>query len=685
MVKQVEVLSSVDRRRFPTVSGVLFVLSSLPLILVSVDTDSLFKPTLLDVAAVGVAILLALGAIWLSTRLRLRRVAATLGILSLVSLLAVTVPARPSTALAVLLITTLALFSLWKGPGRLMLSPRSSPMLELATRARAGALTIIGLWVVLSMAGVLQDDRAALFWLTMSLAVSFILTGLWLFEFAQRYRWRSAAILLAFLLFLGSLLGGNGELAGDFASALVVPFTACLILPWSDRFRPAGLLQWWEPVLGHPERLLVATFLGLCLIGGILLALPFAAAPGVGVSLVDAAFTAVSAVCVTGLVVLDTAKDFSTGGQVVIIILIQLGGLGIMTFSTIALQLFGGRISLRHEGAVARLVSPGDRRRIFSSARTLLLFTLVVESVGALLLLARFVMHGDSLSRAAWRAGFTSISAFCNAGFALQSNSLIPYNQDPWILNVVGILIILGGLSPAVVFALPRFLRGRVEPIPAQFKIVLVATSLLLVLGFVVILMVEWTNSLSAMSFWDKIHNAWFQSVTLRTAGFNSVDLVGLRPVTLTLMMLLMFIGGSPGGTAGGIKTTTASILLLSVVAAVRGHSTVRAFGRTIPHRTVYRAAAITTVGTAAGLLAFSLMQITQVIPSDVGLFEVVSALGTVGLSLGGTAMLDGIGKGIIITCMYAGRIGPLTLFVFLSQRRHETVWKRPEEEIDVG
>jgi trk system potassium uptake protein TrkH len=249
----------------------------------------------------------------------------------------------------------------------------------------------------------------------------------------------------------------------------------------------------------------------------------------------------------------------------------------------------------------------------------------------------------------------------------------------------VALLIIAGGLSPAAVLALPRLRKRVSEPVSIQIRIAVISTVFLLSVGFLYILASEWSNALAGMTVWDRLNNAWFQSVTLRTAGFNSVDFTLLRPATISLMIVFMFIGGSPGGTAGGIKTTTLAVLLLSVGTVIRGRSSVTIYGRTIPHRVVYKAAAITTAGVAALLLGLILIQVTQTLPPLTALFEVTSALGTVGLSLGGTALLDGVGKGIIIVAMFAGRVGPLTLFMFLSHRSREAEWRYPEEEINVG
>jgi trk system potassium uptake protein TrkH len=446
------------------------------------------------------------------------------------------------------------------------------------------------------------------------------------------------------------------------------------------RFAPADL---WDTVLSQPARLLVVTFLALCIAGTLLLALPAASTRPAGFSPLDAAFTAVSAVCVTGLIVLDTPNDFSGFGQAGILLLIQLGGLGIMTFSTAALGLLGRRLSLRHEGAVASVLSAGGRNELFRALRLLLSVTFVSEAAGAALLLPLFLREGDAWMQALWRAVFTSVSAFCNAGFALQSDSLVSYQQNPWILHIVALLIILGGLSPAVVVAIPDFLRGR--RVAAQIKLALTTSLLLLGSGAFAVTAIEWNNTLAGLSFFDRLHNGWFQSVTLRTAGFNSIDIAAVHAPVLTLMMVWMFIGGSPGGTAGGIKTTTAALLMLAVGAAIRGRWDVIAFRRRIRTETVYKAAAIGTLGLGSLLLVVVALQLTQDLPGAMAPFEAVSALATVGLSAGGTARLDEVGKVVIMAAMFAGRVGPLTLFLFLSGRFEKSSWEFPEERIDVG
>jgi trk system potassium uptake protein TrkH len=325
-----------------------------------------------------------------------------------------------------------------------------------------------------------------------------------------------------------------------------------------------------------------------------------------------------------------------------------------------------------------------ERNELTRSMWRILGVTFVSELVGAAALTASFMRHGEGLAEAAWRGLFTAVSAFCNAGFALQSDSLIPYQRDPAILHVVALLIIVGGLSPVAVMAIPQFLRRR--SVDVQVSLILWTSALLLAVGAVLYGLMEWTVSLGHLSFADRLHNTWFQSVTLRTAGFNSVDLAVSRPATQTMMILQMFVGGSPGGTAGGVKTTTAAVLLITVAATLRGHPDATAFRRIISRRTVFKAAAVVTVGALMAFGALTAILLTQLMPPEVALFEVISALATVGLSTGGTGALDSVGKIIIIACMFAGRVGPLTLFVLLAQQQgmhHQP--RYPDVEVDVG
>jgi trk system potassium uptake protein len=668
-----------------TVNGALLAISLFPLAVAEwvhgAEVTRWFSLVLVTAGLASLA--LTAGGMLISRRPRLGVLLTHLGMLGLLLLLAKTLKQSQTMTLAVLLCMLSAAFWLWR---KYWLAASLHPTIQspLEARMRLAALASLGFWTIASLV-----TRADTTWVVYcSLAVSFLvisaLVGQWLAQQSTQHLVRAGFLMVAMLISAMGIVFSWTAWWQCLTWATLVPATTIVALPFPRR---AGIEQvdWWEPILGHPERLLAVTFLLLCIAGALVLSLSMSATKQSHISVIDALFTAVSAVCVTGLSVLDIPVDVSMLGQVVIVLLIQLGGLGIMTFSTVALVLLGGRMSLRHEGAVASLISPQDRRQLFATARRVLLFTMSVEAVGAAGLVVLFVQHGDTFFQGLWRAVFTAVSAFCNAGFALQSDNLVSYQQDPWVLYVVSTLIILGGLSPAVCLAVPHLLRRTMRPISAQTKIALSATAVLLAGGFFFFVLLEWTNALAGLSFWDRIHNAWLQSVTLRTAGFNSVDITSVRPATLSLMLLWMFVGGSPAGTAGGIKTTTAAVLVLAVAAAVRGRWEVTAFGRRISHKTVYKAAAITTVGAATVLVFLIAMQLTQVMDTDEALFETVSALGTVGLSIGGTAQLDGVGKALIIICMFAGRIGPLTLFMFLSSRAQQAMWERPEEEIEVG
>ncbi|MCB9523830.1 MAG: potassium transporter TrkH [Myxococcales bacterium] len=436
-------------------------------------------------------------------------------------------------------------------------------------------------------------------------------------------------------------------------------------------------------LMAHPSRAMVVGFLALGALGTGLLRLP-ASARAAPIGWLDAAFTAVSASCVTGLAVLDTPVAFSGVGQVALLLLIQVGGLGIMVFSAAALALLGRRWSVRYERAAAELVGAEDRASLGATVRVVLWVTGLTEGLGALALWILFMWGGEPAGSAAWRALFTSISAFCNAGFALQSDSLVGYAGQPAVLAVIALIILVGGLGPLVVVGLRR--RGRPGPRPLAHRLVLWTTAALLVGPALAIAAFEWSGTLAGMGPVDKIANAVFQSVTLRTAGFNSIDLAAVHPATWLLMVGVMFVGGSPGSTAGGMKTTTLAVLAVGLYAVVRGRPRPEVFGRTVPTDVVLRALAVAVVGLLTVAVTLFGILLTQPIPLDAAAFEVVSAVATVGLSTGGTAALDAVGKVLIIGAMFAGRVGPLTLFVFLASRPDGPPRRRyPEESVPVG
>lgn len=679
--------STLRDRRGPggvgALSGLLVALASVPFSLVDANAVSFgFGSGWRGWGALCLATLGLLGGALIARWQRVGRVTASLALVGTPLLELQTLVASPAATLTTLVLSTTLLLFIWqvgKMPDR-NTPTHVGPSVEAV--ARGAGLAAIVFWLIWTLHGG-QHTLAGALPVGWSIAVSSVAGVVWAVRRRAKRRVRALAIVGAFVV--GGVLAilTWGQWWWVTSSFIGTSIASTLLIRRGQRSELAG--GWWEPLVGHPERLFVGTFVALCIGGAVLLALPPSAAPGHSVSLVDAVFTSTSAVCVTGLIVLDTPNVFSGFGQVVILLLIQVGGLGIMTFSTAALWALGRRVTLRHEAAVANLISANDRRRVFETAKRILLLTVVSEAIGALVLTRLFYQHGDDLPHALWRGVFTSISAFCNAGFALQTDSLVPYQTSPLVLHVVAALIVLGGLSPLAVFAMPALVMRTAGPVSAQARMVLSAACVLLVVGALCILVFEWDGSLAHLSFADRFHNAWFQSASLRTAGFNSVDFTQLRPVTITLMLLWMFIGGSPGGTAGGVKTTTVATLIASVVQVIRGRSALDLFGRRVSERTRVRASVVVTLAVGSGIAGLVALQLTQSIPTRLAVFEVVSALGTVGLSIGGTALLDDIGKAIIITCMFAGRVGSLSLLMFLSSTRAPPSLGRPEEEIDVG
>lgn len=438
---------------------------------------------------------------------------------------------------------------------------------------------------------------------------------------------------------------------------------------------------WADILINNPARLLFTIFLGLSAIGAAVLSTP-AASSGSGIDVIDAAFTSVSAVCVTGLIVLDTPNDFSLFGQIVILVLIQLGGLGIMSIATLALHSMGVRLSLKHERIISSTVNT-ERKDLSNSLSLILKFAFIVEAIGAAALAAAFYFRGEAIGAAAFRGVFTSVSAFCNAGFSLQSDSLMSYSKDPIIINTVALLIIFGGVAPATSILLPKWIKGKT--IPLNSKIPIFTTAILLVIGTLFILLFEWDGALADSNFFVKLQNAWFQSVTLRTAGFNSLDFALISNPVFILSLVFMFIGGSPGGAAGGFKTTTIAIIAAAFWANIRNKKTVSAFKRKISNESIQRAITIIFSYVFAWFLFVIMIQATQTIPAKDLIFEVVSALGTVGLSTGATTKLDNLGKIIIIATMFIGRIGPISLFMLLSKDSELTELTFPEEKISLN
>jgi potassium uptake TrkH family protein len=428
-------------------------------------------------------------------------------------------------------------------------------------------------------------------------------------------------------------------------------------------------------------------FVSASLLGGLLLRLPFATEPGESTSFVTAFFTATSAVCVTGLNVVDPESHWSTFGELVILGLIQIGGFGIIALSSLVIVVLSNRLGLRQRliaAAETGAIDTSDVRRLLLSVAKL---TLVVEVLGAVLLAARFATaHDESVGRAAYLGVFHSISAFNNAGFALFSDSLVGYQQDTFILVVIAVAIVIGGLGLPVWSQLGRH-RLRVHSWSLHAKLTITTVLALILGGWALFAWFEWTNpdTLGQLSAWDSTVNALFQSVTPRTAGFNSVDIASLREPSRLLTEVLMFIGGGSASTAGGIKVTTFAVLGWVMWAEARGDPDVVVFERRIP-QTVQRQAltvALLAVGVVVG--ATMLLLATSGLPRSDLMFEVISALGTVGLSADLTPLLSVTSQMIIAVLMIIGRIGPITLFAALVLRERDRLYRHPEERPIIG
>jgi trk system potassium uptake protein TrkH len=433
-------------------------------------------------------------------------------------------------------------------------------------------------------------------------------------------------------------------------------------------------------LLKYPARVSFGWYLTVIVLGGLLLHRPACRhAEREPIRFVDALFTSTSAVCVTGLATRSTGNDYNFLGQLVIVALIQLGGVGIITVTTFAMVQLGARASLRQRSVIAESLGTGDRADLRKILRRVLYATFVCEGIGAALLTARFAFDMP-FARALWFGAFHAVSAFCNAGFGLLDDSLVRYQGDVIVNLVVPALIIIGGIGFPVILDLRRHRhrppRERWDRLTLHTKMMFLGTAVLLILGFLGFLALEWEGVLEEMPWWKRLMVSSFHSVTPRTAGFNTVDLQDLSNATLFLTILLMAVGAGPCSTAGGFKVSTLAVLTMYAWSRFRGGSRVNAFRRSVPNETVGRALTIVLIfGVAIVLLLTALLVVEQAGHShrEAGgdfldaLFEVVSAIGTVGLSTGLTPTLSDAGKAIIMLLMFLGRLGPVSVFIALS------------------
>ncbi|RVU45775.1 hypothetical protein EA187_08405 [Lujinxingia sediminis] len=434
----------------------------------------------------------------------------------------------------------------------------------------------------------------------------------------------------------------------------------------------------------YPALLVLTTFATLTAVGTLLLSLPAASATGVPVSPIDAFFTATSASCITGLIVLDTPVAFTFFGHVVILALIQMGGIGILVLSTFATLLLGSRLGMRAERALEEVLDLPGSQSSYSLAKFIVGSTLAIEGLGAIGLTVVYLRHGYAFGEAAWMGVFHAISAFCHAGFALQSDSLMMFHDDPLALTIFSVLVTLGSVGFLVLAVAWQWLRGERRRVNVQARLIGFGTVGLIVAGMVLFFICEWNGVLADMTWRERFFNALMQSVTLRSSGFNSVDTTVLSPATMWFMIFFMFIGGAPGSTAGGIKLTTLVVLLFAVRGIASGTPRVVLFRREIPQEIVYRSAGITVISIMLGFALLFMLLLTQPIPFEMLAFEAASALGTVGLSVGATSELNDIGKLLIVLVIFIGRVGPLALALVLGRGTSSRL-SYPEARVMVG
>ncbi len=434
-------------------------------------------------------------------------------------------------------------------------------------------------------------------------------------------------------------------------------------------------------------QVLALGFFIVIFIGGTILSLPISSASGEATNFLDSIFTATSATCVTGLVTVDTGTHWNLLGQTVIMILIEIGGLGFMSFATFISVLIGRRITLKSRLLIQEAMNTFNIQGLVKMLKKVMLFTFIITFIGALILSTQLIPE-FGVARGIYISIFSSISTFCNAGFDLfgNFNSYTAYYDNSIILLTVSALIAIGGLGFIVLLELYNY--KSTKKLSLHAKVVLLITTILIVGGTIVMFILEYNNpnTLGNMNIKDKIVNSIVASISPRTAGINSIPIDKMTTTSKFITVILMFIGGSPGSTAGGLKTSTFGIILCTAISVIKGKENADIFGRTIPRGLQLKAVTLLIIG--MGLVTTVTMALTIAEPNEAFLdvlYEATSAFGTVGLTTGVTQRLSEPGKIIIIMLMYLGRVGPLTVVMALISRKKGTNYKYPEGKILIG
>ncbi len=437
----------------------------------------------------------------------------------------------------------------------------------------------------------------------------------------------------------------------------------------------------------QPTRVICFSFALVILVGTVLLCLPFSSADGQFTPILNSLFTATSATCVTGLVAYDTFTHWSRFGQGIILLLIQVGGLGLVTFSTFFSVVVGRKLGLREMQLAQESINFGSVANINRLLRNVVGAVLAVEGVGALLMMLTFVPEYGA--EGVFISCFLAVSAFCNAGFDIlgfqgEYSSLSNYNGVPVVMGTIMLLIVLGGLGFAVWQDLAVYHSSK--KLTLQTRVVLAMTAALILLGAVVYWLYEWNGTMAHLTFWEKITAGLFQSVTTRTAGFNSIDYAAMNPITKGISIPFMFIGAAPGSTGGGVKITSFAVLIMTVASVLRGREEVVLWNRRVDKSVVYKAVTIVTLG--VGLIVAASFTLSALMPAcsflDI-IFECTSAFATVGLSVGVTGQAGLLPKLILILLMFLGRVGPISFALSLTTTPGSRKEIIPEGKIVVG
>jgi len=434
----------------------------------------------------------------------------------------------------------------------------------------------------------------------------------------------------------------------------------------------------------NPPRILALGFMLLIIIGALLLNLPIASQNGESIGFINALFTSASAVCVTGLVVVNTAAHWTLFGKIVIILLIQMGGLGIMTMATIVAMISGRKISLKERLVIKEQLNQETLSGLVKLTKYVIYLTFFIEGLGALFLSIKFIPQFGFI-KGIWFSVFHAISAFCNAGFDILGNSLMDYNNSAIVILTIASLIALGGIGFGVILDVAR--NRKWKKISLHSKLAISFTVFLIFFGTIMFYILESNNPLTmqGFTFKEKTLASLFASITPRTAGYNSIDVAGMKQSSTLLTIILMFIGGSPGSTAGGVKTVTMLVLIISTISIIRGERDVEVFKRRIPYETIFKSIAIIMIGITLVFFVTFILTLTEDQEFLNILFETTSAFGTVGLTRGITPELSNAGKLILTLTMYSGRVGPLTLAFAIGYKEEHKRFRYAEGNITVG